>query len=101
MTGFCSGNGLIEENNIDDVSVVVPPALIVGNPVDDVSVDVKPALIGGNTVDDVSVDVTTALIGGNPDDVDDWKFCCPGSSNKQISFARAGLALEFLRTSIN
>jgi hypothetical protein len=83
MTGFCSGNGLIE-GNTDDVSVVVPLALI-----------------GGNTVDDVSVDVTTALIGGNPDDVDDWKFCCPGSANKQISFARAGLALEFLRTSIN
>ena len=46
------------EGNLDDVSVVVTPALIVGNPVDDVSVDVKPSLIGGN-----------------PLDVDDWKFC--------------------------
>jgi hypothetical protein len=57
--------------------------LIVGNPVDDVSVVVPPALIEGNT-DDVSVDVKPALIGGNPLDVDDWKFCCSGSANKQI-----------------
>jgi hypothetical protein len=46
------------EGNLDDVSVVDTPALIVGNPVDDVSIVVKPALIGGN-----------------PLDVDDWKFC--------------------------
>jgi hypothetical protein len=57
ITGLSSGNGLIE-GNLDDVSVVDTPSLIVGNP-----------------VEDVSVDVTPALIGGNPLDVDDWKFC--------------------------
>jgi hypothetical protein len=44
ITGLSSGNGLTE-GNLDDVSVVDTPALIVGNPVDDVSVVVKPALI--------------------------------------------------------
>jgi hypothetical protein len=48
------------EGNLDDVSVVVTLALIVGNPADDVSVDVAPALIDGNLLD-----------------VDDWKFCLP------------------------
>ena len=69
IIGLSSGNGLTE-GNIDDVSFVVTPALIVGNPDDDVSVDVRPALIGGNP------DVTPALIGGNPVDVEDWKLCC-------------------------
>jgi len=89
ITGLSSGNGLTE-GNLDDVSAVVTPALIVGNPVDDASVNIAPALIDGNpvddvvtpalidgkAVDDVSVDVTPALIGGNPADVDDWKLCC-------------------------
>ena len=58
------------EGNLDDVSVVVTPALTGGNPVDDVSVVVTLVLIGGNPVDEVSV--KSALIGGNP--VVDGKF---------------------------